>query len=188
MMGRKTTGCAEAVMSNQILIPGFMARASVAARAGSVVRLAARLASNLIALNDATVDQLVRVPSDKRIRIERKLVEKAREYLGDEEVLRVFRGQTLVSPVFVPLVGPLLFSVKPRAVMVTERAVITFQQSRWSQSTIVGLVSRHELGSVPIEVSRWGLKIGAEDKIFASLSTLEDMHALARLASGATTA
>ncbi len=172
-------------MSNQILIPGFMARASVAARAGTAVRLAARLASNLIGLNDATVEQLVRVPSDKRIRIERKLVEKAREYLGGEEVLRVFRGQTLVSPVFVPLIGPLLFRVKPRAVMVTERSVITFQQSRWSQSTIVGLVSRHELGSVPIELSRWSMKIDGEEKIYAALSTLEDMSAVARLASAA---
>jgi hypothetical protein len=170
-------------MSNQILIPGLMARAGVAARAGSVVRLAARLATNLTALNDATVEQLVRVPSGKRIRIERKLVERAREYLGDEAVLRVFRGQTLVSPVFVPLIGPLLFSVKPRTVMVTERSVITLQQSRFSQSTIVGLVSKHECGSVPVEVSRWGLKIDGEEKIYASLSTLEDMKAVARLAS-----
>jgi hypothetical protein len=160
-----------------------MAQASVAARAGSAVRLAARLASNLTALNDVTVEQLARVPSDKRIRIERKLVEKAREYLGDEEVLRIFRGQTLVSPVFVPLVGPLLFRVKPRAVMVTERSVATFAQSRWSQSTIIGLVSSYELGSVPVEVTRWGLKIGGEEKIYAALSTLEDMSAVARLAS-----
>ena len=130
------------------------------------------------------MEQLVRVPSDKRIRIERKLIEKAREHLGDEQVLRVFRGQTFLSPVFVPLIGPLLFMVKPRTVMVTERSVITLQQSRWSQSTVAGVVSRHQCGSVPVEVTRWGLKIGDEDTIFASLSTLEDMREVARLASG----
>jgi hypothetical protein len=131
------------------------------------------------------MEQVVRVPSDKRIRIERKLVEKAREYLGDEEVLRVFRGQTQVSPVFVPLVGALVFSVKPRAVMVSERSVITVQQSRWSQSTVVRLVSKHGRGVVPIEVTRWGLRIGGEEKIYAALSTLDDMKEVARLASGA---
>jgi hypothetical protein len=135
-------------------------------------------------LNDTTVEQLVRVPSDKRIRIERKLIEKAREHLGDEEVLGIFRGQTFLSPVFVPLVGPLLFMVKPRTVMVTERSVVTLQQSRWSQSTVVGVVSRHECGSVPVEVTRWGLRIDGEEKIFASLSTLEDMRAVGRAASG----
>ncbi len=129
------------------------------------------------------MEQVVRVPSDKRIRIERKLVEKAREYLGDEEVLRIFRGQTQVSPVFVPLVGALLFNVKPRAVMVSERSVITVQQSRWSQSTVVRLVSRHERGVVAIEVTRWGLRIGDEETIYASLSTLDDMKEVARLAS-----
>lgn len=132
------------------------------------------------------MEQVVRVPSDKRIRIERKLVEKAKEYLGDEEVLRVFRGQTQLSPVFVPLVGPLLFSVKPRAVMVSERSVITVQQSRWSQSTVVRVVSKHERGVVPIEITRWGLRIGDEETIYASFSTLDDMKEVARLAAGPT--
>ncbi len=122
------------------------------------------------------------MPSGKRIRIERKLVEKAREYLGDEEVLRVFRGQTAVSPVFLPLIGQLLFSVKPRTVLVTERSVLTVQQSRWSQSTVVGVVSRHECGSVEVEAGRWGLQIGEDEKIYASLSTLDDMKQVARLA------
>lgn len=135
-------------------------------------------------LNDTTVEQLVRVPSDKRIRIERKLVEKAKEHLGDEEVLRVFRGQTFLSPVFLPLVGPLLFTVKLRTVMVTKRSVITLQQSRWSQSTVVGVVSHHDCGAVPVEVTRWGLKIDGDEKIFAALSTLDDMREVARVASG----
>jgi hypothetical protein len=144
-----------------------------------------KAATKLRLLNETTVEQLARVPSDKRIRIERKLIEKAREHLGDEEVLRVFRGQTFLSPVFVPLIGPLLFMVKPRAVMVTERSVITLQQSRWSQSTVVHVVSRHDCGSVPVAVTRWGLSIDGEDKIFASLGTLDDMKEVARLASGA---
>jgi hypothetical protein len=154
------------------------------ARAVCGVGGSAQPATKLLILNDSTVEQLVRVPSDKRIRIERKLVEKAREHLGDEEVLRVFRGQTVLSPVFVPLIGPMLFMVKPRTVMVTERSVITLQQSRWSQSTVVGVVSRHACGSVPVEVTRWGLRIGGEDKIFASLATLDDMREVARVASG----
>ncbi|MBV9165629.1 MAG: hypothetical protein JO342_05705 [Solirubrobacterales bacterium] len=136
-------------------------------------------------MNEAAMEQLVRVPSDKRMRIERKLVEKAREYLGDEEVLRLFRGQTSVSPLLLPLIGPLLFPVKLRAVMVTERSIVTLQQSRWSQSTIARLVSRHECGSVTVEVTRLGLKIDGEEKIFAALSTLEDMKEVARLASRA---
>jgi hypothetical protein len=135
-------------------------------------------------LNDTTVEQLVRVPSDKRIRIERKLIGKAREHLGNEEVLRVFRGQTFLSPVFVPLVGPVFPMVKLRTVMVTERSVITLQQSRWSQSTVVGVISRHECGSVPVELTRWALRINGEDKIFASVSTLDDMKEVARVASG----
>lgn len=151
---------------------------------GNDASKAASTTSNLLLLSDAAVEQLVRVPSDKRIRIERKLVERAREQLGGEEVLRVFRGQTVVSPVLLPLLGPLLYMVKPRAVMVTERSVITLQQSRWSQSTVAGVVSRHDCGSVPIEVTRWGLRIDGEEKIYASLSTLDDMRELARLASG----
>jgi hypothetical protein len=35
-----------------------------------------------------------------------------------------------------------------------------------------------------VEVTRWGLRIGGEDKIFASLGTLEDMKEVARMASG----
>lgn len=122
------------------------------------------------------------------MRIERKLIEKAEKLLGGEEVLGIFRGQTFVSPVLVPLIGPLLFTVKPRAVIVTERSVITLQQSRWSQSTVVGVVSHHECGSVPVEVTRWGLRIDGEEKIFASLSTLEDMREVARVASGGASA
>src|SRR5579859_4126322 len=102
-------------------------------RTAPKARESGETATKLLSLNDAAMEELVRVPSGKRIRIERKLVEKAREYLGDEEVLQVFRGQTAVSPVFLPLIGQLLFSVKPRTVMVTERSVLTLQQSRWSQ-------------------------------------------------------
>ncbi len=130
------------------------------------------------------MEQLVRVASDKRLRVERKLVEKAQGLLGGERVLRIFRGQTFLSPVFVPLIGPLLWIVKPRAVIVTERSVITLQESRFSQSRVVGVVSRHECGSVRVEVSRWGLRIDRDEKIYAALSTLQDMREVARVASG----
>ncbi len=121
--------------------------------------------------------------TNKRARIERRIIQNSRHHLGDEQVRTVFRGQTFVSPVVVPLIGQVLFKlVKPRTVIVTDRSVVTVQQSSWSQSTIVGLVSRHECGSVAIECSRWGLKIGNDDKIFALLSTLPDMQETAKLA------
>jgi hypothetical protein len=129
------------------------------------------------------MEQLARVHTDKRIRIERRLVENAREHLGDEEVLAVFRGQTFLSPVILPLIGFLLFMlVKFRAVIVTDKSVVTVQQSLWSQSTVVGLVSRHVCGSVPMELTRWGLKIGDDDTIFAMPTTLAEMKEAARLA------
>jgi hypothetical protein len=122
------------------------------------------------------------VATDKRTRIERRLVENSAEHVGDEQVLVVFRGQTYVSPLVLPLIGPLLFKlVHPRAVIVTDRSVVTVQQSLWSQSTVVGLVSRYGR-SVPIEVSRWGLKIGDDEKLFALPSTLPQLREAARLA------
>jgi hypothetical protein len=44
------------------------------------------------------------------------------------------------------------------------------------------VVSRYDRGSVPIELTRWGLRIGDDEKIFALPSTLADMHDVARLA------
>jgi hypothetical protein len=120
--------------------------------------------------------------TDKRTRIERRLVENSGEHLRDEAVLAVFRGQTNVSPLVLPLIGPLFFKlVKPRAVIVTDASVVTVQQSIWSQSTVVGFISRYSR-SVPIEVSRWGLKIADDDKIFALPSTLPQLREVARLA------
>lgn len=57
-------------------------------------------------------------------RVVLRLVENAREHLGGEDVLAVFRGQTLVSPVMLPLVGSVLGMAvaKPRAVIVTNVA------------------------------------------------------------------
>jgi hypothetical protein len=122
------------------------------------------------------------VATDKRTRIQRRLLENSRDHLGDEEALAVFRGQTSVSPLILPLIGPLLFKlVNPRAVIVTDRSVVTVQQTPWSQSTVRGLVSRYDR-SVPIELTRWGLKIGDDDKIFALPSTFPDMREVGRLA------
>jgi hypothetical protein len=120
------------------------------------------------------------MPSVKQETITRKLVDAARPHLGGETVLAMFRGHTGVPPVVVPLIGSVLF--KPRIVMVTQSFVVTLQQSVWSQSSVVGLVSRHASGSVPIEVGRWGLKIADDAKVFAALASLEDMREVARLA------
>jgi hypothetical protein len=97
-------------------------------------------------------------------------------------VLALFRGQTAVSPVLVPVVSSLLFSARPHTVMVTNKTVLTLQQGYWSQSTIAGLVSRHECGSVPVQVTRWGLQIGEGPTIYALPSTLGDMPNVERLA------
>jgi hypothetical protein len=120
-------------------------------------------------------------------RVVGKLVGNAREHLGGEDVLAVFRGQTRVSPVLVPLVGAVLgLSVaEPRAVMVTSTSLVTVQTSRWSQSTVVRLISRHDCGSVPVELTRWGLKIADDDTIFALPSTFATMKEVARRAQAA---
>jgi hypothetical protein len=113
-----------------------------------------------------------------------RLVENARKHLDGEDVLAVFRGQTRVSPVMFPLVGSILgVSVaKPRSVIVTKTSLVTVQTSLWSQSRVVRLVSRHRCGSVPVNLTRWGLKIDDEDAIFALLSTFPAMKQVARLA------
>jgi hypothetical protein len=125
------------------------------------------------------------VTSLKQIRIEHKLFDSAREYLSEEPALAAFRGQTAVSPIFVPLIGPLLVIAKPRVVMVTMSSIVTLQRSMWSESTVTGVVSRHERGVVPVTVNRWGLKIGEEPTIFASLTTLDAMRTVADLAATA---
>jgi hypothetical protein len=117
--------------------------------------------------------------SVKQTTIALKLLHAARPHLRGEEVLAMFRGHTGVSPLMLPLLGSILF--KPRAVIVTESSVVTLQQSVWSQSTVVRLVSRYACGSVPVDVGRWGMKIGNDDKVFASLGDLEDMQEVARL-------
>ena len=118
--------------------------------------------------------------SVKQETITHKLMDAARPHLGGETVLGMFHGHTGVPPIVVPLFGSILF--KPRIVMVTRSFVVTLQQSVWSQSSVVGLVSRHECGSVPIEVGRWGLKIAEDAKVFAALGSMDDMREVARLA------
>lgn len=120
--------------------------------------------------------------SPKQLRIERALVDAARRHLRDENVLAVFRGQTFLSPAIAPLIGSLTVVAKPRTVIVTANSVVTVQQSLWSLSRVTSLVSQHRCGSVPIELSRWGLKIGDDAKIFAFVTTFEDMKQVAHLA------
>jgi hypothetical protein len=107
------------------------------------------------------------------------LLENAREHLGDEHVLVVLRGQTHLSPVLLPVVAPLLlfFLVKPRSVIVTDRSIITVQESMWQESRVTRVVSRYRCGEIPIRRTRLGLKIGDDPTVFAmpgSLSALDD--------------
>lgn len=118
-------------------------------------------------------------------RTERRLLDGAKEHLGDEQVLAVVRGQTLVSPIILPLIGPLLFlfNVKPRTVIVTDKSVVTVQESIWMQSSVVRLVSRYHCGSVLIQLTRLGLKIGDDKRIFAMRGSLPAMKQAAVLGS-----
>ena len=92
-------------------------------------------------------------------------------------MLAVFRGQTLISPAIVPVVGPIvsLFMAKPRSVIVTETSVITVQESMWFEARAVRLVSRYRRGSVQLQLSRFGLKVGEDRRIFASLGAFPAM-------------
>jgi hypothetical protein len=128
---------------------------------------------------DATEQPTAGYP--RKVRVARKLVENAQAHLDGEEVSGVFLGQTLFSPILLPLVGSLLLVAEPRAVIVSRRSVLTVQRSKWSESKVVRVISRHDCG-VPVEVGRWGLRIADEDRIFATFSTLEDMREVARLA------
>jgi hypothetical protein len=142
-----------------------------------------RLASKLP--RRSWIDEASTVPSPKQIRIEHKLIASAREHLRGESALAIFRGQTVVSPIFVPLIGPLLGIAKSRTVIVTDNSLVTLQQSMWSESKVTRLFSRHDRGAVPLAIGRWGLKIGDEPTIFASLTTLDAMRTLADLAGAA---
>lgn len=118
----------------------------------------------------------------RRPRVEHMLLESAREHLGGERVLAVLRGQTHVSPLLFPLMAPVLlfFLVKPRAVIATDKSIITVQESMWLQAKVTRVVSRYPCGGVAIRRTRLGLKIGDDLTIFAmpaSLSALDEVVA-----------
>ena len=113
---------------------------------------------------------------------ERKLVENAAEHLGGEPASAVFRGQTVVSPALLPIIGP-LFMARPRSVIVTDRSVVTVQESIWFQSRVVRLVSSYKRGSVPLRLSRLGLKVADDPTIFATIGTFPAMRRVATVGS-----
>src|SRR5436305_14944726 len=115
---------------------------------------------------------------------ERKLVEDATEYVGNEPVRAVFRGQTILSPALVPIIGP-LFMARPRSVIVTAGSVVTVQESIWFQSKVVRFISRYRRGSVPLRMTRFALQVGDDPKIFAVLGTFPAMRRVAGLGSEA---
>lgn len=107
-------------------------------------------------------------------RIEDKLIDNAREHIGDERVVVLCRGQTHISPVLLPLLAPLLlfFLVKPRTAIVTDTSVVTVQENIFLQSRVARVVSRYPRGSVPIRRLRLGLKIGEDPTVFAMPGSL----------------
>jgi hypothetical protein len=139
----------------------------------------------MIPLQEDVVDSWIEISAggEHQQGLEQKLLSSATEHLGDERVLAVFRGQTHVSPLLLPLLAPLLFFfwVKPRTVIVTDKSIITLQESVWLQSKVAGKVSRYPCGGVPIRRTRLGLKIGDDATVFAmfsSLGVLEEMVAI----------
>jgi hypothetical protein len=115
---------------------------------------------------------------------ERKLVEDAAEYVGEQPVRVVFRGQTILSPALLPIIGP-LFMARPRSVIVTDRSVITVQESIWFQSRVLRVISSYRRGSVSLGVTRFALKVGDDPKIFAMLGGFPAMRRVAVIGSQA---
>ena len=107
-------------------------------------------------------------------KVERMLLESAREHLGNERVRAVMRGQTHVSPVVLPLLAPVLlfFLVKPRSVIVTDRSIITVQESIWLQSKVTRVVSHYPRGGIPVRRTRLGLKIDDDPTVYAMPGSL----------------
>ena len=116
----------------------------------------------------------------KRLRIEDGLVDGAAEHLEGEPVLALFRGQTVISPIFVPIISSLTVVAKPRAVLVTRTWLVTVQQSLVSQSTVARVVSRHPRRSAAVTLARWSLQIADDPRIYALPSTLAAMRDVAR--------
>ena len=130
------------------------------------------------------MDPLSAAPTDEGLLAltDRRLVEAAAQHLDDEPVTAVFRGQTVVSPSLVPIIGP-LFLARPRSVIVTAGSVVTVQESIWFQSRIVRFISRYRRGSVSLRMTRFALKVGDDPKIFAMLGTFPAMRRVAALGS-----
>jgi hypothetical protein len=78
-----------------------------------------------------------------------------------------------------------VFGARPRTVIVTDASVITLQESIWLQSKVSHLVSRHRRGSVPMKLTRLGLKVGDDAKIFAMIGSFQAMKQAAVVGSGA---
>lgn len=119
-------------------------------------------------------------------RVEQMLLESASDHLGNERVLVVFRGQTHVSPVVIPLLAPLLlfFLVKPRSVIVTDRSIVTVQESVWLQAKVTRLISRYPCGAVPIRRTRLALKIADDPSVFGLPGSLRALDEMVWAASG----
>jgi hypothetical protein len=113
-----------------------------------------------------------------RTRTEEKLLAGLREHLRDEQVLAVVRGQTFISPLILPLIAPLLFLfvVKPRTVIITDKSVLTVEESMWVQSKVVRVVSQYPSGSVQVRFSHLGLTVGDDAKVFAMPGSLPAMR------------
>jgi len=105
----------------------------------------------------------------KAIRIEVKLLENA-TYLGNAQVLRMFRGQTLLSPVILPLIGYVPFIVQPRSVIVTEKSALHSRRAR-GVNRRSSAWPHYARGSVPIDVTVERSRSGCENT-FGLLTTL----------------
>jgi hypothetical protein len=126
-----------------------------------------------------------------RNRLERRYVQDAASHMEGETPQVIFRGNTFMSiwllllllvPLNIVIVLLYLFIARHRAVIVTDRQIHIFQPKGLvggkSMSNEVATLSR----PAEVELTRWGLKLGDEKKIYAIIGTSESMKQAAALA------
>jgi hypothetical protein len=113
-----------------------------------------------------------------------RLIAAAQQYLEPgEQVREVMVGQTLATPLLYFLVAPivLVFVVRPRVAMATDRHVYMFAGNMWSTKKLNGVLEKHALGSAQAELTGLSLTIGNE-KSYALLFQFDAMKQIAALA------
>ena len=113
-----------------------------------------------------------------------RLIAAAQQYLEPgEQVREVMVGQSSATPLLYLLVAPivLVFVVRPRIAMATDRHVYMFEGNMWSTKKLNRVLEKHAIGNAPVQVSGLSLTIGNE-KSYALLFQFDAMKQVAALA------